>query len=52
MSDDRTKRPAADTTDDERDAVLAADDTGLVRGEQLITQAELEEGDAAGAGDT
>ena len=51
MNDDRKRQPKPDTHDDERDAVLAADQTGLVAGEQLITQAELEEGET-GAGNT
>ncbi len=38
--------------DDDRldDGILAADDTGLVAGERMITLVELNEGDA-GAGD-
>lgn len=47
MHDDRTPDPA----DDHDDAVIAADDTGMLSGERLITNAELLEGDPDLAGD-
>ncbi len=42
----------APSPDDDRldDAILAADDTGMLAGERMITLVELEEGDS-GAGD-
>ncbi|HTW82441.1 MAG TPA: hypothetical protein VMD91_00045 [Candidatus Sulfotelmatobacter sp.] len=56
MSSERTPSPTNDpkreAIDDERDAVLAADDTGLVAGEQLITVVESVERDADDAGNT
>jgi hypothetical protein len=41
MKDDRTTSKPDD--DDLDDGVIAADDTGMISGERLITQAEIEE---------
>jgi hypothetical protein len=41
---------AQDQDDRLDDAILAADDTGMIAGERMITLVELEEGDS-GAGD-
>jgi hypothetical protein len=45
MQDDATNDPTVDDTsgDDLDDAVIAADDTGMLAGERLITIAEIEE---------
>jgi hypothetical protein len=48
---DRDKRPPDDEPDDEDDvteAVVAADDTGLVRNEIQIVHAEFEQADEGG----
>ena len=45
MNDDRTTDPDVLDDDDQRDeAVIAADDTGMVSSERLIVQTEIEEG--------
>jgi hypothetical protein len=49
MQDDRPDPDLDDTTDETEsdthdDAVLAADDTGMLAGERLITVTEIEEG--------
>jgi hypothetical protein len=54
MNDDRTASESDETTDHEPvdggklddydDAVIAADDTGMLAGERLITVTEIEEG--------
>ena len=57
MNDDRENQDPEDTTRDDADAptdggkgdeydeaVIAADDTGMLGGEQLITQMEIERG--------
>lgn len=49
---DGTSPTAPSQPDDDSldDAILAADDTGMLAGERMITLVELEEGDS-GAGD-
>jgi hypothetical protein len=49
---DGTSQDDPSQPDDDRldDAILAADDTGMLAGERMITLVELEEGDS-GAGD-
>ncbi len=52
MQDDSTK--AADSDDEHLDdAIIAADDTGMLAGERMITVAEIEEAEekSADAGD-
>lgn len=46
MDNDRSKPEDLDATqgDELDDAVIAADDTGMLSGERLITLAELQEG--------
>jgi hypothetical protein len=44
MKDDST--PATSHDDDLGDAIIAADDTGMISGERLITIAEIEEAES------
>ncbi|HZO92244.1 MAG TPA: hypothetical protein VFB22_00620 [Candidatus Baltobacteraceae bacterium] len=43
MQDDATNESVADDDGELDDAVIAADDTGMLAGERLITVAEIEE---------
>ena len=40
------RKPPIFSDDDLDEAVIAADDTGMLSGEKLITEAEIEEGEA------
>ncbi len=53
MQDDATKASRSDDDEDLDDAILAADDTGMLAGERMITIAEIEEaeGKSSDAGD-
>jgi len=44
MNNDLDTTEETDDTDELDDAIIAADDTGMLQGERLITVAETEEG--------